>query len=342
MLLAAGAANANVRHVPSDYPTIQAAIDASTFGDKVLVAPGTYVEEIKLMGPAADGIHLASTGGPEVTTIMSVTDPDWPQRGRTTVFCQEVGASTIIEGFTITGGFNTGTAHGGGINTYLSDVVVRNNIITKNTAGSGGGIALHGGSPTIIGNTIFRNTAGCWGGGIACFGVPEARIIRNLIYDNGAVGLFPCPVGYGGGIAAEGSELISECTIVGNHAASGSGIYVLGSPTVIRTIIAFNAANGIEVDAYQGGSPSISCSDVFANTGSNYAGMPDPTGTNGNQSADPLFCDLSAKDFTISTFSPCAPAHSPSGCDLVGALPPVCAIVPAVQSSWGQLKARYR
>jgi hypothetical protein len=109
-----------------------------------------------------------------------------------------------------------------------------------------------------------------------------------------------------------------------------------------RTVVAFNRGNGVEIDNFNPGSLSIDCSDVFGNSDGNFVGMADPTGTNGNQSADPLFCDLTTRDLTISTFSPCAPAHSPSGCDLVGALPPSCSVTPAKRSTWGQLKARYR
>lgn len=35
-------------HVPKDYRSIQAAIDASALGDTILVAPGTYSESIRL------------------------------------------------------------------------------------------------------------------------------------------------------------------------------------------------------------------------------------------------------------------------------------------------------
>ena len=349
VLLAAGAANATVRHVPGEYPTIQAAIDASTFGDEVLVGPGTYAEEI-LIGSARDGIHLASTGGPDVTTITSVPDQGGPSPHHV-VTCADNGASTIIEGFTITGGSAlVQGAVGGGVWLSHSDGIVRNNVITRNIANAGGGIYVDGGSPTIEGNTISHNGGLYAGGGISIDG-GQASIVRNVIVDNTANG---GPLGDtgGGGIAVGNSPAlqISECTIVGNSAPLGAGLFVGydASPTLNRTVVAFNTpwpntgtGAGIEVGAPTG-SLSMGCSDVFGNSGGNFAGMTDPTGTNGNQSADPVFCDLQARDLTISVLSPCAPAHSPSGCGLVGALGPICDATPTKRSSWGQLKARFR
>ncbi len=60
-LLAAGAragvlavdAPAAVLHVPAEYPTIQAALNAAAnTGDEILVAPGTYREAINYHGKA--------------------------------------------------------------------------------------------------------------------------------------------------------------------------------------------------------------------------------------------------------------------------------------------------
>jgi len=63
-------------HVPVDQPTIQAGIDAAFDGDTVLVAPGTYVENIDFKGK---GVTLESVEGPHYTVIDggSPSNPDY-------------------------------------------------------------------------------------------------------------------------------------------------------------------------------------------------------------------------------------------------------------------------
>ena len=87
-------ASADTLHVPGDFPTIQAAIDAAMDGDEVEVHPGTYNETINFLGKA---IRVYSTDGPDVTII------DAQQTG-TVVTCDSgEGPDTVLEGFTITG-----------------------------------------------------------------------------------------------------------------------------------------------------------------------------------------------------------------------------------------------
>lgn len=52
-----------IRHVPDDYPTIQAAVDGADPGDLVLIGPGVYREEVQVSVP---GITLRGTDRNEV------------------------------------------------------------------------------------------------------------------------------------------------------------------------------------------------------------------------------------------------------------------------------------
>jgi len=63
---------ADTLNVPVDQPTIQAGINAAVNGDTVLVAPGTYVENIDFVGKA---ITLRSKFGPDVTVIDGGGEP---------------------------------------------------------------------------------------------------------------------------------------------------------------------------------------------------------------------------------------------------------------------------
>jgi serine protease len=56
--------------VPSDRATIQAGINAAANGDTVLIAPGTYSENINFSGKA---ITVTSEQGPQVTIIDVAT-----------------------------------------------------------------------------------------------------------------------------------------------------------------------------------------------------------------------------------------------------------------------------
>ena len=83
---------ASTIHVPQDQPTIQAGIDAATNGDTVLVAPGTFVENINFIGKA---ITVESSGGPSVTII------DGAQRSSVVTFNNGETLASVLSGFTI-------------------------------------------------------------------------------------------------------------------------------------------------------------------------------------------------------------------------------------------------
>ena len=118
--------------VPSQYGTIQGAIDSASNGDVVVVADGTYAglgnKNLDFGGRA---ITVRSANGPESTTI------DCEEYGRGFYFHNGEGATSVVDGFTITNGFigdtTSGAATGGAIRcAEQSSPTITNCIFTNN------------------------------------------------------------------------------------------------------------------------------------------------------------------------------------------------------------------
>jgi len=116
-------------YVPFMFPTIQAAINAAKGGETIIVAPGTYEENLHVNKP----ITIQSADGPDVTII------DGKANG-SVVFLNDYGLFTL-DGFTIRNGNNP---KGAGIYCYGGlELNLVNNIITDNWATiDGGGIHI--------------------------------------------------------------------------------------------------------------------------------------------------------------------------------------------------------
>jgi hypothetical protein len=211
---------------------------------------------------------------------------------------------------------NTVVDRGGAILSWTNcQLTIRNNVFDDNLAGQdGAAIYCFQSTGTIEDNVITRNTAGDNGGGIFCWGSSPA-INNNLIAWNRASG--EC----GGGIyCRDSAPEIEGNTLFSNRSSCGASVYLEDSSPAISSNIIAGSQDGVAVYCDTTSTPSITCNDFWDNEGGDSNC---PLGDD-NFSADPMFCDEASEDFSLHEGSPCAPANSPAGCGLVGALPVGC------------------
>jgi hypothetical protein len=237
-LIFTGIVEAATIRVPVDAPTIQAGIIAASNGDTVLVAPGTYSENISFGGKA---ITVTSQEGPEVTIINANHLPD-----SAVTFAGGEGLSSILSGFTIT---KARTSFGGGIVIRGASPTIVNNIISHNQACFGPGILMLQSGALIHGNDISGNSVEFCGngngGGILVFDANGAQITGNRIFSNSSV----FANSWGGGILVTGASTVTirDNFISGNSASFGGGIFVDAnnlSVQIDQNVIVGNMASG--------------------------------------------------------------------------------------------------
>ncbi|MHC1744626.1 MAG: MopE-related protein [Syntrophobacteraceae bacterium] len=266
---------------PGDFGTIQAALDAASNGDTVLIAPGTYHEnDLDFLGKAvtlrcdgtADSCVLDGSGFSRVFNLHSGEGP-----------------GTVIRGFTIRNGNAGAAAYGGGIYLYNASPTIEDCVIASNEAIWGGGVsAFQGAQPTLRRCSLILNRA-TYGGGV--YTVDGGAFINCLFSGNVSDGS-----GHGGAIYAASTPCtITNCTIVGNSTAgNGGGLHDGAGSRVVNSIFWSNTP-----DELYGVAALVS----YSNIQGGYAGIGNTDGD--PRFIDPLSTDVMLRDYRLSGGSPC-------------------------------------
>ncbi len=250
---------------------------------------------------------------------------------------------------------NHASGDGGGLYMVNSNAIVTDCEFSENAAIDGGGIFGDStSSPFFVDCVIERNRADAMGGGArlaggtmtGCVVESDSSGVEGAGLSVGDVTINTCVVTNtrsgtrGSGIHVRGGTVtIDGCTVAYNECPTEvAGIFIDGgaNATITNSVVAYNGGPGSNAVGVRlgAGSVSMSCCDVYGNQGGEYAGMPDPTGTNGNLSQSPRFCDPVGGDLTVAAFSACLPVNNSCGV-LMGALGEGCADpVPLTIAHW--------
>ena len=222
-------------HVPADQPTIQAGLDAASSGDTVLVASGTYTENITW--PSVNGIVLTSSG------TYSDTEISGGNVGRIFVFPTGdiIDTTTVISQLTLRNGSadhggaaycqnaspkfadilfldNTTSGTSGAVYLLNSSSVFDRVIFTDNTGVGSGGGAYCSASTLIFCDASFSGNQARYGGGFRATNGSHVTFLRLEMIGNIGDNSY-----YGGGLDVENSTVLIESAIFENNTTGGNG-----------------------------------------------------------------------------------------------------------------------
>ncbi|MEE8573282.1 MAG: FlgD immunoglobulin-like domain containing protein [Gemmatimonadota bacterium] len=229
--------SATTLHVPGDYPLILDAMFFATAGDTVLVECGIYYEGNIQM---KSGVTLISETGELGCAMINA------QNMSRVIECVDCDENTAIIGFSIAGGYVTGTnSYGAGISCSNSSPRLENlDILVCQVraidAYGGGGIGCLNSSPTLT-NVVMRGCvlvdATAHGGGAMVVLGESSPTLNNVLFDGNWT-----TDSWGGALSVEGyggqRVSMNDVTFIENSAAtSGGGMHVGGCTTVTGNVV---------------------------------------------------------------------------------------------------------
>lgn len=280
-----------------DARTIREAMEMHPTQSSILLADGVYE------GPDNTNLHIASffmirsANGDPRNCILKCDG--------TRAFTVSDGAWLHLDGITIRdgrAGYWLGRVMAGGaISCEMGSLAAAHCVFEGNQSWDAGTPPLTSRGPSGVGGAIFVQ-----GGRAQLSG---CTFVDNAGEDGSAVAVL------------QGMAALSACTIVSNTSRTGA-LFAAGQAriTIERSIVAFERMGRPIASANAENILDIRCNDFFGNEGGDWVWPYDVVSDeDGNISADPLFVDAEAFDFTLLPDSPGTQAAS--ACGRMGAWP---------------------
>ena len=253
----ASVASAVVWDVPGDAPTIQAGIDSAASGDTVLVASGTYTEDMQpdatfgySMLVMKSGVRLRSSSGAAATIL------DADSLGRV-ILVEDCASGTLIEGFTIRAGDVSGglvepngsTGYGGGVAVASSDLSMEACVLQSNAAKNGGGLWTGASQLSFDDVSFVDNLATVEAGALSIEDFesdPSSATATDCVFDGNMVVPAGSPIASNTGgavcIYASASATFSYCQFSNNSAPQAGVGHWSGGSTLSNCTFSNNSA----------------------------------------------------------------------------------------------------
>lgn len=272
--------------VPTSQPTIAAALNRASPGDRVLVAPGTYNEHglslpegVALVGTGSEPADVVINGQGAGRIMACENYARYSEIRNLTFLAGRADGTTLLEA---SGGAllvsnaavnvidcefrgNSATRNGGAVWVFEASPTFSDCLFVNNVAdGGGGGMDCTFYASPSLQACRFEDNRADWGAGLSCRDFSSPVVVSTIFADNVTTG----SRGYGGGAFSDldAQPMFFACTFTGNEARYGGALanFADSGASLVRCTIVGNVGSWRGAGIYTSNAVTSVASSIVA------------------------------------------------------------------------------